>query len=156
MRTCRSCRAILIADRPEALFGLLAQTSIPPAALERLSQNVSSALDALEVGHGSGDVGDPQTPSRRRWLVALALAASVALAMLIGLPLVRQDVGTEIAEATPVVVPQVLEVLKSIRPAVGGPVRGVELLSSPGEAEVVELAIGDAQVVMIFDKELDI
>ena len=36
------------------------------------------------------------------------------------------------------------------------PVRGIELLSSPGDAEVVDFAIGDAQVVMIFDEELDI
>ena len=36
------------------------------------------------------------------------------------------------------------------------PERGLELISSPGEAEVVDFALGDTQVVMIFDKALDI
>jgi len=36
------------------------------------------------------------------------------------------------------------------------PAAGVELLSSPGAARVVDLTVGETQVVMIFDEGLDL
>jgi RNA polymerase sigma factor (sigma-70 family) len=139
VRTCRACRAVLVAARPEALFGLLAARPLPPAALDRLSREVAGAIDRLEAR--------PPVAPWRRWVVPGAVAASLLLALLIGTPLLQRDATPQLA-ATPAAPAPVADPVL--------PVRGIELLSSPGDAEVVDFAIGDAQIVMIFDKELDI
>lgn len=77
----------------------------------------------------------------RRWAAVGAWAAAlVIVATLVGLGLPQQE---------PVIVAEVLEL--DARP------RGtLALLESPGRAEVVDLAVGENQVVMIFDQEFDL
>jgi hypothetical protein len=36
------------------------------------------------------------------------------------------------------------------------PINAIEVLSSPSEAQVLDLTVGDTEIVMIFDEELDI
>ena len=144
--TCRACRAELARLDPTALFGLLAFQPIPEDALERLSARVAAETATTT----------PARRSVRRWVAAASIAAALLLAAFLG---TRVD-GTRpgpigeprwTAAARPGMAPAVVE---QDLPAL--PARGVELLSTPGEAEVVDFAIGEAQVVVIFDRELDI
>jgi hypothetical protein len=36
------------------------------------------------------------------------------------------------------------------------PSDGIELISSPGDAQVMEFTVGETQIVMIFDEAMDI
>jgi len=135
---CSRCRAIFLAEDPSRAFALLALASPPAAALERLSRGVREGVNAAAVRR------------RPRPRIAIAsLAASLLLAGFLGGFLLRQEVPVPL----PAVAAGILA--EGALPA-DQPASGVELLSSPGDAQVMELAIGDTQVVMIFDEALDI
>jgi hypothetical protein len=142
IRGCTRCRAEVARDDPSRLFALLALEPVPEALLQRLSRNVDDAVDR--------ELAD-RLPLRR-WGIA-SLAASILLAGFFstylwtrgrptgapplggGVDLVEHvDAGPE----GPLAPPAVIEV------------------SSPGTAQVLDLSVGDTQLVMIFDKALDI
>ena len=139
---CPACRAELIASDPSRLFALLALEPIPAEALEALSGRVTAELDRQDDRRGTG----------ARWGLVGSLAASLLLAGLFsGYLATRPALPTLDARgpATDVV---------EIEPSLGrtSSPGGIELISSPGEAQVLELSVGETQVVMIFDDELDI
>jgi len=132
---CADCRARLLAAEPTRAFALLGTLPISPARLDRLS-----AALAREIDRSSGRAA--ARPLRR----AASIAASVALAA--GLAGLTGDRGSpSVAERA-----GLGELGTSAEAAYGR----VDLLSSPGEAQVLDLRVGGTQVVMIFDKDLEL
>ncbi len=130
--SCARCRAALVASDPSHLFALLALKPAPPDVLE----DVSAAV-AAEVRE--------DVPTRQARVRVAAWAAALLLAMLAAKALfgpLRAPTGSKLPGLTP--------------PESAGVRAGVELLSSPGSARVVDLAVGDTQVVMIFDERLNL
>lgn len=130
---CAECRARLLAVDPTRAFVLLAGLPIPPGRLDRFSVDLGREIDRL-----SGRAA-PQ-PLRTVASIAASIALAVALVGLVG-----EREGTGIADRAEVGVGAT-----SAEPAYGH----VDLLSSPGEAQVLDLRVGGTQVVMIFDKDL--
>jgi hypothetical protein len=130
---CERCRRSLASSDPARLFSLLALAPLPADALDRLSERVSAGVDRAAGGRP------------RRWAGAASIAASLVLAGFLGGLLLRHEgsVALEAVASTPTT-------------AIEAPLAGIELISTPSDAQVVELAIGETQVVMIFDKGLDI
>jgi hypothetical protein len=133
---CASCRDVWTATDPTRLFALLVTREIPGRILDDVSEGVRSALDS----------GAPARPAPvRRWSVraAGALAAGVLLALALVIftgdgPRPGSSLGS-VAELADI-----------------APEASVALLDTPGEATVVDLTMGEARVVMIFDQELDL
>jgi hypothetical protein len=126
-RACAECRARLLADDPVALFAFLDQVEIPESILASVSAGVRAGLDR-------------ESP-RRDWFrpaVAWAAAAAMATALLVPAALRYQPVVPRAAT---------VEV---------APRAGIEALRTPGTAQVLDLTVGDTQVVMIFDAELSL
>lgn len=123
---CPRCREALVADDPSRLFALLALEPPAEETLERVSDNVMR------------QVGEP------RVLRSLAsVAASLLLAGIFGVYMM----GNRGAGPT-----------ASLQPSPEVPVAsdGIELISSPGDAQVMEFTVGETQIVMIFDEAMDI
>lgn len=139
---CPSCRAELMASDPSRLFSLLALEPVPRQALETLSARVRTEIERHE---GRGARG-------RGWSVAGSLAASLLLAGLFTGYLATRPALPVLVPGGPATDVVDVELLHGRTPRPGG----IELISSPGEAQVLELSVGETQVVMIFDEELDI
>ena len=131
--SCAPCRLLLTRDDPTAIFGLLALQPIPEFALARLGRDLDAAIDA--------DRGQQRYGGRRVAALAASIAASLILALFFGYHALQHD-PTRLAASSD-------STGKS-------PERGLELISSPGQAEVVDFSVGETHVVMIFDKALDI
>jgi hypothetical protein len=148
-RSCADCRRVLVGDEPGRLFALLGVDSLPESALERLSDRVESAIGPARAARPHG------------WRAA-SLAASLLLGVVFGGYLVTARRDEPAAEGRRVAAeraPAVPEAMWRVPPGTAlppEPVRGVELISSPGTGRVVNLAVGQTRVVMIFDEELDI
>ena len=130
---CDNCRAVLADEDPSRLFCLLSLEPIPVAALDRLSAAVADGIVPVRPA------------ASRPYLTAASLAASLLLAAAFGAYFLNAPEPQEPWRA------EVMELLDR-----NVPVRGIELLSSPGVAQVVDLEVGGNQVMMIFDKELDL
>jgi hypothetical protein len=115
-------------DDPTAIFARLRDVEIPADLLEGLSRDVALALDR-------------EVPERT-WLrpaAAWAAAAALAGALLIPAALQPRPIAPVAART-----PQAAE----------APRAGISSLRTPGPAQVLDLTVGDTQVVMIFDAEL--
>ncbi len=146
--TCAACRESLTRHDPTAIFALLSLTPIPEFSLARLGREIDSAIDNAPPAQGFG------------WRVVASVAASLLLAVFFGYQALQVE-PVRIAETADTVAgPPVGSEAASrgiLLPVLGSaPERGLELISSPGEAEVVDFSLGDTHVVMIFDKALDI
>jgi anti-sigma factor RsiW len=135
---CAACRAELAAEDPSLLFTLLATEPVPAGVLEQVSERTAAALAA------------ERTPRRLPGWAWGALAASILTAGLFVTYVNRPAVevppplpGPASAQAPP-------------PPPAAIPAGMIEVLDSPGEANVVEMTVGDVEVVMIFDEELGI
>ena len=140
VRACAECRVELASADPSRLFALLGSEPVPREALERLSQRVAAAI-----------ASEPRRrPAAHSWAWG-ALAASLLVAGMLGAYLLDRP-GVEPPAPLP---PQLVE-REAARPFSGTalPAGMVEVLDSPGDAEVIEIPLGDVQVVMIFDTEL--
>ena len=84
----------------------------------------------------------------------LLLASFFGLYMTVRAPLTASMDRAVLDEAESAPLPPLTEPLSS--PDYPAPLRSVQLISSPGEAQVVDFSVGDYQVVMIIDRELDI
>jgi anti-sigma factor RsiW len=133
---CAPCRARAAADDPAALFALLALEPLPAGALDRLELALERRVDDADAGPRS---------ARRIWAAA-GLAASLLLAVLVGV------------QSGPVEPPSPPAVEASLSvPDERLPERGVELLSAPpGDTQVVDLAVGEAHVVILFAEGLEL
>jgi hypothetical protein len=154
-RTCAACRIRLVSEDPGRLFALLSTDPLPEVTLDRLSERIQAGL-----------VDRPEQPrTNRGWFAVAAIAASLVFVILVGVLSSRQAPLTELTELTEL--PELNETsepaLATVTPieieaaaAQPAPMHSVELISSPGEAQLVDFTIGDIQVVMIIDRELDI
>jgi len=131
---CGSCRAAWLAADPSRLFAFLALQPVPPHALESVSAEVSSAVRETIPKNGWAGA---------RVFRPLAWAAAVLVAVLLGSLLFRPASG-----------PPPSDLVRNVRHRTAFPAAGVELLSSPGAARVVDLTVGETQVVMIFDERI--
>jgi hypothetical protein len=123
---CARCRELLIADDPSRLFAMLALERPSGEALKTLSEKVM-----LQVGE----------PRKLRSFAAVA--ASLLLAGIFGIYMMGNRVSGPTAALEPM--PE-LPVISD----------GIELISSPGDAQVMEFTVGQTQIVMIFDEAMDI
>lgn len=140
--SCAECSARLAGRDGSRIFALLALSSVPPAALQAVSERVNLALDEREARR--------RTSAWRPW--AAAVAASLALAGALGayvwLGRGQQEPAAAVAGAQQTFVPPA-EVTATATPTAAA----VELLE-PETADVVSFRVGDVQVVMIFDERL--
>jgi len=128
---CSACRGIYVASDPARLFGLLAARPLPAARLDEVSAGVAAAIDSGARSGGS-----------RAARAATAIAASLVLAALTLFLTEDRPRGRAVAPFAG---------FAGVTPAAS-----LTLLDSPGEARVMDLTMGDTQVVMIFDRELDL
>jgi hypothetical protein len=127
-RGCAPCRARIAAEEPSLLFTLLALEPVPAAVLERISPAAIRSL-ARERSRGQG------------WIAA---AAALVLAGVFGAYL-WDEAG-----------PRVGSVALAPPATLATPYGSLELLQSPGDAEVVEIQSDGIEIVMIFDEALEI
>ncbi len=124
---CATCRERVAREQPARLFAMLALRPLPAESLERLSLGVERVLDGA---------GSPRRRGLR--LAAVALAASVALAAGLGALLWRSMPEPRLAAGTP------------------APQRATIELTAPVSAQMIDLSVGDTQLIMIFDETLDL
>ena len=134
--TCASCQQELLAGRSEKLFSFLALESPPAEQLERMTAEVMGRIETESSSHGF----------MQRMKALLPAAASIVLAGMFGIYTTIDRVQPQIGMAA--AVEPYLEA--------SAPSEGIELISSPGDAQVMEFTVGETQVVMIFDEALDI
>jgi len=140
LQSCPLCRAEVAATDPTRLFTLLGDPPVPAELLERVSTGAAAAI-AVER----------QRRTIRPWAMG-AVAASLLVAGLFGAYLSNRP-GVE--PPAPLPVKSVLSEPKTAADA-SLPAGMIEVLESPGDADVVEMSVGDVQVVMIFDEALEI
>lgn len=119
---CASCRAETAASDPTRLFALLGRRPLPPAALDDVAAAVARAL-ADEAPERSGRV-----------VAARLTAATAAVALAVAGTLLSIDTDPRRASTR------------------SRPERAhVTVLDAEPDTQVVDLTLGDTQVVMIYD-----
>jgi len=134
LRGCAGCRAAWIADEPSRVFALLSRAPVPEQRLELLSQRVAAAVAPRE-----------RTP---RWYGAASIAASLLLAAVLGAVLWSHELPQQsIARIEEIGSPGRMP-LEDI---------GARLVALPGEeSRVLDLTIGETQVLLIFDESIEL
>ena len=135
---CSSCRASLAGRDPAGLFALLSRRPLPGGILDEVSLGVRAGI--LEARPGAASFRDDLARRVAPWAAAVLLAAGLGTAFVKrpGPPTAPPLPSASLA-AVPALLPARAE---------------VEVLSSPGQAQVVDLTVGETQVVMIFDRGL--
>ena len=136
LAACAICRARAAEHDPVTLFALCALEPVPEEVAERVSRGAELAIASAARRRRVG-----------RAVSWAALAASLAAAGVFAL-FERGHVASPAPGRTAVVV-------EDTSPQ-ASPASMIEVLDSPGTADVVEMAVGDAEVTIIFDKELPI
>lgn len=131
---CPACHERWLAEDPSRVFLALQDDSIPDAVLDAVSAGVSATIREDAAGRR-------RTARRMRFVAAAAgIVLAVAVTWWGGLG-PTDDAPAPIA-------------LEGPRPA---PARaGVQLLTPPGAVQMVDLTVGETQVVMIFDDRLEL
>ena len=133
---CEACQRETAAGDPTRLFALLATRPVPQAILDEVSGRVAAAVRGEEAVRVR--LPSPRLRTASAWAAAAALAAALLL------PLAGGPGRT--APEDPAV---------AFAPA-ATPRAGVQVVSSPGVSQVVDLTVGETQLVMIFDPGLDL
>jgi hypothetical protein len=126
---CAACRSAVAADDPSQLFGLLALTPIPERVLDELSSDVArlAGRDRSPYGALAGALAGPRR---------VAAAAALALALLCGYETLReQPAAPETA-------------------SVSQPRADVDVDSGRGVSQVIDLTVGETQIVMVYNGDL--
>jgi hypothetical protein len=130
VRDCAACRSALAEHDPSALFGLLALTPVPEPLLEDLSAEV-----ARRAGHDRSPFG-VIAGSAASWPRRAAVAAVFVLTLLSGYATLRP-----IREAAP-------------RISLSSPRADVDVDSGQGVSQVIDLTVGETQIVMVYNGDL--
>jgi hypothetical protein len=136
LRACGACRSRWLRDDPARIFALLAEVPVPPSVLSAVSRGVASAIDRPRVRAEA--VAPIRFPGVAAWAASLLLCLATGW-LVVGAP------------SRPVRIAQAPAARAAVETHAD-----VELLSSPGEGRVVDLTVGDTQVVMIFDSRLEL
>jgi anti-sigma factor RsiW len=131
LRTCPSCQRAVAAHDPTALFGLLALTPMPPALLDDLSAAVARA-----AGTDRPSIG--VLADAALWPRRAAAAAVFVLTLLSGYATIFERW----------VAP--LPISLSSRRA------DVEVDSGRGVSQVIDLTVGETQIVMVYNGDLNL
>lgn len=123
---CARCREQLLDEDPTHLFALLALTEIEPGVLAEVSQGVADRIDAAASARP------------KRWIAGAGWAAAAVLAVCIvrvlAVPFAPEPAIAQIEEKQPRA--------------------EVEVLAPSGVKQIVDLTVGESQVVMIFDERV--
>jgi hypothetical protein len=140
LRGCAGCRSELAGRDPSLLFSILALEPVPSDVLERVSRRAEAAIAREKL----------RSATRRTYAWG-SLAASILVAGLFG-----AYFWTQRGLDAPPDRPAVVDVIAAPAPDAAMPAGMIELLDSPGSADVVEMTVGDVEVVMIFDEAMGI
>ena len=126
---CASCRRAVAASDPAILFSLLALAPIPESALDAVSVEVArhAGRDRSPLGVLFDAVAGPRLA---------ASAAVVALALVCGYAVLRDR-------------PAVPAAISSSKPRAD-----VEVESGRGVSQVIDLTVGETQIVMVYNGDL--
>ena len=130
---------------PTRSFAQLRDVEIPQERLDELSARIADAIDREQP-----IVVSQRTPKRWRW--AASIAASILLCSLLAIPLATHQLD-EPLWVKPVVP---LMPLEEATAGIQVEATSIELISSPGEAQTLDLELGQARVLMIFDESIDL
>lgn len=139
LRTCAACRADAAAHDPSILFSLLAEAPIPPHVLDEVSRSVSRQAGSDRFSIGGLFALAPSMPLRA------AAAAVAAVALLSAYLTLRPGPPPGMSARA---VPE--------RPAVATPRADVEVEPQAAVSQVVDFTVGDTQVVMVYNRSLDL
>jgi hypothetical protein len=131
LRTCGPCRNRAVDHDPSLLFGLLALAPVPAVVLDDLCREV-----ARRAGHDRQTVG--ATYDQATWPRRTAAAAVFALTLLSGYATLR--------ERPTAAVPLALSSRRA----------DVEVDSAHGVSQVIDLTVGETQIVMVYNGELQL
>jgi anti-sigma factor RsiW len=131
VRRCAACRRDLAAHDPSALFGLLALAPVPEALLDELSTEV-----ARRAGSDRSPFGVIAGPAV--WPRRAAAAAVLVLTLLSGYATLYQP---------PAAPPPIA--LSSQR-------ADVDVESGRGVSQVIDLTVGETQIVMVYNGDLNL
>jgi len=131
LRACASCQRSVAAHDPSALFGLLALAPLPPSLLDDLSAAVARQAGSDRPSYGV--LADSAVWPRR------AAAAAVLLLTLLS------GYATLFGRST---LPPPLS-LSSRR-------ADVEVESGRGVSQVIDLTVGETQIVMVYNGDLNL
>lgn len=131
LRTCAACRDEACASDPSILFALLAEAPIPQRLLDEVSVEV-----ARRAGHDHASLGDvvASAPSQRRF-VAAAAAALLALFTFLATMVPGPDV-----------VPPPMQAKRA----------DVDVHPATAVSNVVDFTVGETQVVMVYNGDLNL
>ena len=129
LAVCASCRRAVAESDPGALFGLLALAPIPAAVLDDVSAGV-----AHHVGRDRTPLG--WFARAEAWPKSAAAAAAVALAIVCGYAVLQQ----------PPAAPPAL--------SMAHPRADVDVDTARGVSQVIDLTVGETQIVMVYNRDL--
>ena len=129
--SCAECRARIAEGDPTQLFGLLAARPMPRPVLDEVSREVTRSLPLAKPSW----IEAVQLRGASR---VVAAAAVIAVALVTGSVVLRNG-------GKPAVAPSEIAV---------APAAGVSTVESLRPARVVDLTVGETQIVMIFDPEM--
>jgi anti-sigma factor RsiW len=138
LRNCPACRSEAAAFDPSILFSLLAAAPIPKVVLDDVSAEVSR-----RAGSDRGSIGGLMAamPAAR---VRVAAAAVVALVLVSGYATMRRPArelaATEAASVPPTVAQRA----------------DVDVLPARAVSQVVDFTVGETQVVMVYNGDLQL
>jgi hypothetical protein len=129
VRGCSACRRAVVERDPSQLFGLLALAPLPSAVLDDLSREVArrAGIDRQPVG---------ALYETATWPRRTAAAAVLTLTLLSGYATLRERPQAQLPAAV------------SSRRA------DVEVDSGRGVSQVIDLTVGETQIVMVYNGEL--
>lgn len=137
VESCSRCRDRWLGEEPSRLFSLLEEAPVDREILDDLTDGVLEEIGGIpRKGIGSRTVA--------------VLAASFILAVL-ALPFLMVT-GTTGPATSPVIAENAIPPAGLYEPTAAG----VEILSTPGTARVVDMTVGETKVVMIFDERLEL
>jgi len=138
VRDCAGCRTAWLAEDDSRLFALLAHAPIPEHKLDQLSARIDAAIDRVE----------PRIRTRRLGYAAASVAASLLLAAVLGAVLWNHETPAPMLTHLDEIV---------VQPALEEEIAGIKLVASPDdEAQVLDLKLGETQVLMIFDESIEL
>jgi hypothetical protein len=129
LRECPACRSAAAAHDPSLLFGLLALKPLPPVLLDDVSRSVARRVGSDRPAFGA-------IAEAASWPRRVAAAAVLALTLLSGFATLRERPAA----------PQ--------PPALSSRRADVEVDSDRGVSQVIDLTVGETQIVMVYNGEL--
>ena len=126
---------------PERLFALLKLEPVPESILDRVSDGVAAGI-----------ARDERRPPARRLVAWGSIAASLLLAGVFGTYLWMGEDEAPPPEGAV----RTADPARTVPGDAAVPASMIEVLDSPGKADVVQVTVGDTELVMIFDEALDL